>query len=149
MDPQTDAALIDELRQHGLRATGQRLAILRALREDRTHPSAEELFDKLKSRYATLSLSTVYKSLQTLAERGVVQTIDGGTGRQRFEGQPKPHHHAVCVVCGRVIDIPYDAYPIGPHPRHVHAEFVVHNVKVYFTGRCQTCVRASAVEPVD
>jgi len=99
--------LINQLRGCGLRATGQRLAVLTALRADRSHPSAEDIHAKLSAVHPTLSLSTVYKTLGVLAEAGILYTIDAGTGKQRFEGQLKPHHHAVCRRCGRVIDVDF------------------------------------------
>jgi len=131
--------IIEQLRRCGLRATGQRLAILRALREDTSHPSAEEIFRRLSGSFPTLSLSTVYKTLQTLAAMGVLTTIDNGTGKQRFEGQPDPHHHAVCNYCGRVIDIDFSLFPI-PTPRDkMIPGFTVQSVKVYFNGVCRDC----------
>jgi len=135
----TETQLIDQLRQCGLRATGQRLAILRALRQDRTHPSAEEVYDCLKRSYPTLSLSTVCKTLQTLAEMDVLQTIDTGTGRQRFEGNPEAHHHAVCTRCGRVLDVAFSKFPVELPDGRIDPSFDVLGLKVYFTGRCHKC----------
>ena len=134
-----DTELIDQLRRCGLRATSQRLTILKALRADRTHPSAEELFERLRPHHATLSLSTVYKTLQTLAQKGVLQTIDSGPGRQRFEGSPAPHHHAVCTYCGRVFDVEFSRFPIEPPKRSVHPDIYVQGLKVCFTGLCRFC----------
>ena len=139
MEESTERQLIDELRRCGLRATGQRLAILRAIRENRLHPSAEELMDQLKESQPTLSLSTVYKNLQTLAEAGVLQTVDTGTGKQRFEGRPEPHHHAVCTRCQRVYDVDFAKFPVQVPQLDLDPHFKIQAVKVCFSGKCHHC----------
>lgn len=93
----------------------------------------------MKPTHPTLSLSTVYKTLQTLAQRRVVQTIECGTGKQRFDGQPGPHHHAVCCHCGRIVDVEFQKLPVSlPKGRFV-PDFTIESVKVYFAGICEKC----------
>lgn len=139
MSETTDGKLIDELRRCGLRATNQRLAILRTLRDDPSHPSAEDLYERLRATYATLSLSTVYKTIQKLVEAGVLQTIDTGAGKQRYEGRLPAHHHAICITCGRVVDIPPDQFPIKLTTHKIHPHFRAHVVNVHFNGVCDMC----------
>jgi Fur family peroxide stress response transcriptional regulator len=139
MDTTGEQELIDRFRRCGLRATGQRLAILRMLRTDRSHPSAEQIYLRMKSQHPTLSLSTVYKTLQTLAQMNVLQTIDSGTGKQRFDGQPIAHHHAVCNFCGQISDVAFEKFPYDLPSEDIVPEFFVHKVKVYFSGRCWAC----------
>jgi len=138
--PRWDKKLIKQLRDRGLRATAQRLAIIDALREDKTHPSAEQLYEKLKSQHPTISLSTVYKTLQVLVEFGILQTIDTGCGRQRFDGDASPHHHAVCRRCHRVFDIPAEACPIPLANRDLLPNFHIESAQLYFSGLCQKCM---------
>jgi len=137
----SEKAMIEQLRDHGLRATGQRLAVLRCLRENPTHPSAEEIYARLRPKHPTLSLSTVYKTLQTLAEVGVLDTIDAGDARQRFDGNPAPHHHAVCSRCRRVRDVPMEKSELPPPVDQLVPGFDVEQVKVYFSGVCEECER--------
>lgn len=138
MDPSREETLIEQLRGCGLRVTGQRLAILRVLRTDRDHPSAEDVYNRLKPSFPTLSLSTVYKTLQKLAQIGVIQTIDVGAGRQRFDGQDVRHHHAVCICCGKVFDVDFKAFPVDQPAKDIVPGFTVREVKVYFSGLCRT-----------
>lgn len=131
--------LIEQLRKGGLRATNQRLAIMQLLRESRSHPSAEDIFRRLKRSHPTLSLSTVYKTLQVMADMGALLTIECGTGSQRFDGQTHPHHHAVCGKCGKIHDVEFDKYPIEPASKETLPGFTVHGIKVIFRGLCHGC----------
>ncbi len=137
----TDQDLITKLRKGGLRATSQRLAIMKALMATRSHPSAEELYEQLKPSYPTLSLSTVYKTLQILAEIGEVLTLETGSGKQRFDGYTHNHYHATCVKCEKVFDIDYEKYPINP-PEEILPGFKIQSTKVYFMGLCNECQSA-------
>ncbi len=134
----TDQDLITKLRRGGLRATSQRLAIMKALMATRSHPSAEELYEQLKPSHPTLSLSTVYKTLQILSEIGEVLTLETGTGKQRFDGYTHNHYHATCTKCGRVFDVDYEKCPINP-PEEVLPGFKIQSTKVYFMGVCSEC----------
>ena len=131
--------LIDQLRKCRLRATGQRLAVMQTLLETRNHPSAEDIFQKLKRSHPTLSLSTVYKTLQMMADMGALLTIETGSGSQRFDGHTHPHHHAVCTKCNKVLDVDFDRYPIDLNKKEVLADFDVQGIKITFSGTCQVC----------
>jgi Fur family transcriptional regulator, peroxide stress response regulator len=133
--------LIEQLRKCRLRATGQRLAIMHVLMESRSHPSAEDIYHRLKKSHPTLSLSTVYKTLQVMANMGALVTIETGTSCQRFDGQMHPHHHAVCDKCGKVHDVDFDRHPIELNTKHILPGFNVQGVKVVFTGLCHNCDR--------
>jgi Fe2+ or Zn2+ uptake regulation protein len=131
--------LIRQLRRCRLRATNQRLAVMRNLVESRSHLSAEEIYQRLKPSHPTLSLSTVYKTLQVMAEMGAVVTIETGTGSLKFDGQTHPHHHAVCRKCGQVFDVDFKKCPVDPENTDILPGFQVQAIKVYFTGTCEYC----------
>jgi len=138
-------ALIGQLRKCRLRATGQRLAIMRTLMESRSHLSAEEVYQQLKPSHPTLSLSTVYKTLQVMAEMGVIVTIETGMGSQRFDGQTTPHHHAICGKCGRIYDVDFEKCPVEMDSADVVPGFNVQSIKVYFVGTCDCCETEQSV----
>jgi Fur family peroxide stress response transcriptional regulator len=136
-----DQSLITQLRKCKLRATGQRLAIMKTLMESQSHLSAEDIFLRLKQSHPTLSLSTVYKTLQVMAEMGAVVTIETGIGSLKFDGNPNPHHHAICSKCGKVQDVDFSKYPISTTITNILPNFEVQSVKVFFNGLCNDCTR--------
>ncbi len=143
MEPQAkDHSLITQLRKCHLRATGQRLAIMQSLIESQSHLSAEDIYLRLKQSHPTLSLSTVYKTLQVMSQMGAVITIETGTGSLKFDGNPSPHHHAVCSKCGMVHDVDFMKYPIDMNAKDVLPGFNVQSIKVFFNGVCAECAQS-------
>jgi len=92
-------------RAKGLKVTPQRVAIYRELVSRYDHPSAEEIYEALKSKFAGISLATVYRTLTNLEKIGLAQKVATVNGIARFDGNVKPHSHFICTECGRVIDI--------------------------------------------
>src|SRR5262249_24771008 len=92
-------------RTAGLAVTPQRLAIFRHLAATETHPSAKELHALVRRELPTLSLATVYKTLDTLATVGAVRPVSRLGARGRWDANVTSHHHLVCTVCGRVTDV--------------------------------------------
>jgi Fur family transcriptional regulator, peroxide stress response regulator len=131
--------LIEQLRKGNLRATVQRLAIMRAIKESHNHPSVEDIYNHLKRTHSTLSLATVYKTLQVMADLGVLITIDPGMGGQRYDGNIHPHHHAICTRCGKIYDIDFIKLPISLSTKNVLPGFHVQSIKVIFSGTCHNC----------
>jgi len=85
--------------------TSQRRIIVEELKKLDTHPTADELYTIVRQRLPQISLGTVYRNLELLAEAGRIQKLEL-TGRQkRFDGRPEAHFHMRCRQCGRVVDI--------------------------------------------
>lgn len=88
-----------------VRMTHQREIILDELKRTRTHPTADELYTRVKKRLPRISLATVYRNLETLSGAGLVAKLEI-TGRQkRFDWNQQPHDHITCTVCHRIDDI--------------------------------------------
>ena len=85
----------------------QRIAIVRELADDLTHPTAQALFDRLRPAFPTMSFATVYNPLAALTECSLVQGLKLG-GSVRLDPNTEPHHHAVCDACGVIHDIPLE-----------------------------------------
>ena len=94
-----------ELRARGLRVTGPRLAILAHLRSDLSHPSPEAVHAALQPRHPSLSLSTVYQTLEAFLQAGLCRRVTTGSNRLRVDGTTDDHDHAVCRSCGAVMDL--------------------------------------------
>src|SRR5262245_62257453 len=106
-----EQAVLADLKRAGLKLTPQRIAIVRELAGDRSHPTAQELFERLKPAFPTMSFATVYNTLDALAKLGLVGSLRLGSA-VRFDPNTAPHHHAVCDGCGAVVDLP--AAPTSP-----------------------------------
>lgn len=100
-----------ELKAKGLRVTPQRYAIYASLKARNDHPSAELLLEDLNQHFPTSSQATVYNSLQTLCEVGLVREVLLEHGIVRYDANVQPHHHAICRQCGRIDDLPWSTFP--------------------------------------
>lgn len=87
------------------RRTRQREVILEELRKLKSHPTAAGIYELVRQRLPKISLGTVYRNLELMAEMGVVQKLDLGGSEARFDGDVSPHAHIRCVRCGRVDDV--------------------------------------------
>ena len=96
--------VIDLLREEGFRITPQRTAIVDYLLKTEDHPSAELIHNVVKKRYPMVSLSTVYKTLELLKEKSLVNEIEV-EGEARFDAHTDEHINLVCMNCGKIEDI--------------------------------------------
>ena len=128
-----------QLKKRIVRMTHQREIILEELRQLKTHPTADELYDIVKKRLPRISLATVYRNLDVLADLGMIQRIEVSGRQKRFDGNPEPHHHIRCLVCGRVADVEMDNPPkIDFDALHTHG-FKVLGFRLEFEGVCPEC----------
>ena len=95
-----------QLRATGGRLTSERLAILRVLAQDPSHPSAEDIYRQVKADFPALSLATVYKTLAVWEAMGEALAVATVKETSRYDGlNPYPHPHLVCTECGSVVDL--------------------------------------------
>lgn len=136
--------LTEQLRAQGLKVTPQRQSIFRALERSSVHPTAEAIYATVSAEMPTISLRTVYQTLNDLARMGELSTLDVGTGSTRFDPNLEPHHHLVCEACGRIEDVHADfpdvAVPAGGGEGT--AGFRVTTTEIVFRGRCAACSAA-------
>ena len=99
-------AMLAGLRAAGLKVTPQRMAIVHEVAGDESHPSAHELFERLRQMMPTMSFATVYNTLSALCDAGLGRQLSLVPGSARFDPTPQPHDPVVCDVCGAVRDIP-------------------------------------------
>lgn len=93
------------LRDNGFKVTPQRLAIYHVLASTKAHPSAEMIFNELQPDYPTMSLATVYKTIEILKEIGLVQSLNVGEDSFRYDANTDSHPHVRCMGCGCVDDL--------------------------------------------
>ena len=140
--------MLDRLRHFGLKLTPQRLAIVRALADDVSHPTAQELFDRLAPALPTMSFATVYNTLGALVDAGLCAPKSFGPGPIRFDPNTDPHHHAICDRYGAVSDVtPGSAgeddgglgVKAGEAPSFREIGFDVRAVERIYRGVCSAC----------
>jgi Fur family peroxide stress response transcriptional regulator len=129
----------NRLREAGLKATAPRLAILAALEDDRRHPTAEMVFESLRDRHPSLSLSTVYSTLESFIQRGIIRRIGSNGARLRVDGTLQDHDHAVCRVCNAVYDVERGLARIAPPPETLPDGLHVTGVYIEYEVICSKC----------
>ena len=93
------------LRSNNFKVTPQRLAVYEVLANTKEHPNAEMIFNSLQETYPTMSLATVYKTIDILHELGLVQILNAGEDSFRYDADVSDHAHLRCLECGRVEDV--------------------------------------------
>ncbi len=88
-----------------MKITKARRLILEELRKCRSHPTADELFRRLRLQLPRVSLATIYRNLELLERRGLIRRLDLGSGRRHYDGNIADHAHIRCIECGAVADI--------------------------------------------
>jgi Fe2+ or Zn2+ uptake regulation protein len=136
------AELTELFRARGLKVTPQRQCIFRALDGNTQHPTAEGIYERVIAEMPTVSLRTVYQTLNDLSAMGEISQIDLGTGSARFDPNLEAHQHLVCDGCGTVVDVPGDFAELRVPQGHSHG-FVVSRTEVVFRGRCPDCRTAA------
>jgi Fe2+ or Zn2+ uptake regulation protein len=134
----TPGELTELFRQQGLKVTPQRQCVFRALHGDQEHPTAEVIYERVTHEMPTVSLRTVYQTLNDLAAMGEISQIDVGTGSARFDPNLDTHHHLVCDRCATIVDVPGD-FPEVRVPRGRTHGFQVSRTEIVFRGLCPRC----------
>lgn len=123
------------------RMTRQRMALLERLRESHDHPTADELFRRLQPDLPKLSLATVYRNLDRLADEGHIRVINVPGEPRRFDGDLSSHYHVRCVECGKISDVELDRIPDLGAAAYRTGSFKILSMKLEFEGVCDDCLR--------
>jgi len=135
-------ALAQRLRMQGGKVTSQRMLIWGALHGDQSHPSAEELFARLKPMLPGLSLATLYHALNELVEWGEVRRFDAGDGRIHYDPDLTPHAELVCLRCHAIVDA-HELPQHGALPDEIGGYQILMRSEQYY-GYCPACRAAQA-----
>jgi len=128
----------DLLLSKGIKPTFQRLKILEYMSENtKNHPTVEAIFEQLSKDIPTMSLTTVYNTLNTFLEKGLVSAVTITGTEARFDLITSSHHHFLCKECGKIIDINVECpFAMGEKSVSGHR---IEEVCGYFKGFCQDC----------
>lgn len=133
---------VARLHRAGLKATGPRMVILAALEQDNTHPTAEHLYETLRRGHPSLSLSTVYQTLDVFIRTGLCRRVSGLGDRLRVDGTPQDHDHAVCRLCGVIFDVDRDQVQLPAPPGRLSNGLMVTGIRLEYEVICAACQEA-------
>ncbi len=125
------------------RQTKQKELIMRAVLEHGGHPTAEEIYNKLKDDYPRLSLATVYRNLNLFTTQGKLSSVVIPGEPLHFDYISHPHAHLICRKCGHIVDVP--AYELleelkdSDYLPEAYRDFTIERVQLHFEGICKDC----------
>jgi Fur family ferric uptake transcriptional regulator len=139
----------DLLRQRGIQVTAQRLAVLRAV-AGQPHITADGVAEAVRAEIGAISLQSVYDALGVLVAEGLIRRIQPAGSAARFEDRVGDnHHHLICRVCGRVVDVDC---AVGSAPCLTTTDdrgYEIDEAEVAYWGRCPDCQTTEARTPSD
>lgn len=121
----------------------QRAAILSYLQSRKDHPTAESVYSNVKAQFPNISLGTVYRNLNQLAEVGMIAKHSfGALGIDRFDYNTTSHYHFVCNCCNAVIDLPLENNTFLAIEEKASRDFdgLIQEHRLYFCGICKNCL---------
>ena len=128
-------------RREHLPKTIQRRVILEAVLDREDHPTADQLFEDVRSRIPGVSRTTVYRALEALVQLGIVRRANHSDAVARFDGNTDHHHHLVCLGCDRVTDIDGLDLDRIKLPEARRKGFEIADFSIHFEGYCPECRR--------
>jgi Fur family peroxide stress response transcriptional regulator len=135
----SDTSIIDTLRKKGYKATAQRIAVCRFALNSRDHPNAQKIYAEVKKVHPTVSLATVYKTLQILKEQDLIQELDLPESKARFDSYMDPHINVICLQCGTIQDFSDNSAREMVERVTTKADFTRTGQRIDIYGICKTC----------
>ena len=129
---------VERLKEKGIVPTPQRLAVAEFLEDNTAHPTADEIYRKLRKKYPTISQATVYTSLEVLKQAGEIIELTIRREKVCFDPNTQPHHHFFCRKCNRVLDIEISCPTAEKEQVDGHR---IEEVQGYFYGVCSYCIK--------
>jgi Fur family peroxide stress response transcriptional regulator len=124
-------------KENKFKMTPQRMAIVDYLDGNTSHPSADDIFKAVSTRFPTMSFATVYNTLDALKTRGRVLELTIDPERKRYDPNTISHHHLICLTCKKVVDI-HREYDI-PVDETLAPGFEIIGKHIEFYGLCTSC----------
>jgi Fur family ferric uptake transcriptional regulator len=122
-----------------LKMTKQRKVIVEELNKLKSHPTATVLYELVRQRLPRISLGTIYRNLDLLAEAGIIQKLETAGTQKRFDGTVENHYHVRCVKCGQVDDLPFSLLEDIEDALHGISDYKILSHRLEFQGICASC----------
>jgi Fur family peroxide stress response transcriptional regulator len=143
-----DSSIIKAFRERGYKATPQRIAISRFVLHNHTHPTAQRIYGEVKKVYPTVSLATIYKTIQILEEVGLIQELNLPKDQTRFDPNMELHAHLICLQCKGISDWTNPLISQIIERASIEAGFTAEGLNFDIFGICRNCnVNAKTVTP--
>ncbi len=122
------------------RFSKKRQAIIDCLKNTNEHPNAEWVYNRLKPEFPDLSIGTVYRNINELLEDGELVCVSVVNNKERYDAFTKPHTHAICSGCGKIIDVFDVSVPQNmiDDAQNITG-FKIDYSKLQFVGLCDEC----------
>ncbi|MDQ0300849.1 Fur family peroxide stress response transcriptional regulator [Salibacterium salarium] len=134
---------VNALKNTKVRMTPQRHAILEYLYDSMSHPTADDIYKALESKFPNMSVATVYNNLRVFKNVGIVRELTYGDSSSRFDCVTTDHYHVICSDCGKIVDFHYPGLDeVETLAEHVTG-FKVHDHRMEIYGSCQECKNMS------
>ena len=130
--------IIKLFREKGLKITPQRLEVINVLANDMGHPSALSIFRKARANAPTISLSTVYYTLNLLKKHRLVKELEFNDADNRYEGNTSHHLNLICIRCGNIQDF-IEEMPFSPRKVEEGIGFHAIDTRMEYYGYCREC----------
>lgn len=142
-------SLLSTIKSAHLRLTPQRVAICDLLEQSEEHPTAQEIYDQLKPGFPSLSLATVYNTLDALTRLGAINALGGaGDDRVHYDADTHAHVNLACTNCNRVIDFPSQFIHEVEEEVQRRSGYHVMGARVMYYGLCPDCQQKISQEKV-
>lgn len=139
--------MVATLRKHEFRITPQRLAVLRVLAASGSHPSVEEIYEKVRKDFPTTSIATIYKTVHLLKQIDEVLEIAFPDGSNRYDGnKPFPHPHIICVHCKQIVHPALESLEEIMSKVAEETGFDILSHRLDFFGICDDCKNTTSVQ---
>jgi Fur family peroxide stress response transcriptional regulator len=123
----------------GIKVTPQRIAIYRELASTDQHPSTETIYKKIKDYYPNISLTTVYRTLETFEKLGLISVVNVLYNAARYDANLTPHHHIVCTDCKKVEDVYDESLDDLDISNKTLGDYKVEGYSLLLSGVCIAC----------
>ena len=134
-----DGSIVEVLRTKGYKATPQRIAICRFAASSREHPTAGRIYMEVRKQHPTVSLATVYKTIDLLKEHHIIQELAIVDGDKRFDSNTKTHLNLTCVRCGEIRDSDNPVIKDSVEKAAEEARFNITGQNLTLYGVCHQC----------
>ena len=124
----------------GLRITHQRIEIFKALLRHTNHPTTDEVFSQVRKHLKTISLDTVYRTIATFEEYGLIKRVHHIDNASRFDVNLSEHHHMVCSSCNKIEDFYWPDFDAMKPPKSINSWGKLGFKRVVIDGLCSSCI---------
>jgi len=135
-------AIIQKLKENGLKLTSQRLAIIDVLlKKGHLHPGAGFIYKEAKKKCPSISLSSVYANLNELTRYGIIKSLEFDGKENRCEGNLEEHINLICEHCGKITDF---EVPVALNQKEISKKtgFLITNNRLEYYGYCGECTKS-------